>query len=90
MFSAVQWLLVVAFEEMFNMTAKRVYMASALLISTSLFAGCDAFSLLSASTPGVYKGRPDVHDAEAAEQRRKQLRQRVWATQGEGSKSRAL
>ena len=79
-----------AFVEVFNVMTKRVLIASAVLVSTSLLAGCDAFSFFRGSTPGVYKGRPDVHDTEAYEQRREQLRKRVWATQGEVGKPRAL
>ncbi len=66
-----------------NMTIIRVLMAFALLLSTSLIVGCDEYSLFRDSTPGVYKGRPDVHEAVDPEQRRKQLQRRLWATQRE-------
>ena len=72
------------------MTFERVFMASALLVSTSLLAGCGDYSLLSASTPGVYKGRPDVHQAVDPEQHRNALRKRVWATQGTVGMPRGL
>ncbi len=65
------------------MISRRVLVVSAMLVSTSLLAGCDDLPMFGKSTPGVYKGRPDVHEAVDPEQRRQQLRQRVRATQRE-------
>ena len=72
------------------MTAKRVLMASALLVFTGLLAGCGDYALFPASTPGVYKGKPDVKEAADPEQQREQLRRRVWATQGTPGAARAF
>ena len=70
------------FEEVFGMTTGGVTRVSAIFLVVSLLTGCDGNSMFGRSSPGVYKGKPDVHREMDLEQRRNQLRKRVHATQG--------
>ncbi len=65
------------------MTTGGVAGVSTFLLVVSLLTGCEGYSMFGRSTPGVYKGKPDVHHEMDPEQRRNQLRKRVQATQGE-------